>query len=734
MPSDEWVSIDAAAAKTSEPVRTWRWRAKQESDAAAREGRASLAFQGSPLTGKGRQVWYVHRSMHTLLARVVDQAVKDREPLIVKYPAHLVERALRRRVYLDRWRKLCRESSGTEIAAAERIVAEAKRTEAASFRISVRSLARWWREFNRGGVVGLIDKYNGPAAAGVDPDAPRSQDAIDAFYELYRTENRLSVRTCHEVVLRDAKRSGWSWSPSYAATAAWLRKTDDLSTSFLMRHGPGKWSKRYMPYIETDWTTVEPGEFYVCDHAQCDFWVTHKGKQIRPWLTAIQDCRSRSIVGWHLGPAPHQDAILSALRMAFRDRAIPRLMRIDNGKDFTSKLLTGITKRERDQLRREYGRDWAKVIRRDNNLSTCSDKRWLGVIGELGIELIYAIPYAPWSKGIIERFFGTFHDQLGKTFATYCGASSVRRPECLADIKRGYTRDQRRALKRKHGSNGWMKEVVLKFVDTSDVPTLEQASVRVGDYLDVYHAAAHRGRGMNGRSPREVWSTAARLRRAARDELLFLMDMRGDYRVGGNGVRLTVGGASLGYGARSAPLRRWCGRDVLVAMDTADLSHCWALDPVKRTLIGRLEANKLMPAHATTDDAREAIAEQMRDRKVMRQAARSSARRTRTATQRIAAVQRERAVEARSTGTDDGHFEPRIVPVTTNFESVSNAARSDFETTPFRPEDEGDIEDLFDGPERLGVVDDGYDPIEDMEDLLIDEPTIDAESEGLEEL
>lgn len=737
----DWLPIHRAVELTGRPARTLRWSAVN------RWSPRGLAEFRPPPSGKGKPTWWIHRSVDAALSRCPDRATRSerlRASLLTKYDARHVERAYRKFHWLQQWRSACakpRAAGRTERSIAEDIVAEARRVEGEGFKVSVRSLEIWRAAYDApsspcpsvpssllpAGIEGLIDKYNGPCADGAEPDAPRSAEAIDSFYELYRTENRLSVRTCHQVVARDAKREGWSWSPSYAATAAWLRKTDDLSTSFLMREGVSTWSKKFMPHNETDWTTVEPGEFYVCDHAQCDFWVWHGKKQIRPWLTAIQDCRSRMIVGWHLGPAPHQDAILSALRMAFRDRAIPRVMRIDNGKDFTSKLLTGITKRERDQLRREYGRDWQRVIRRDAALSTCDDSRWLGVIGELGIELIYAIPYSPWSKGTIERWFGTFHDQHGKTYATYCGNSAVTRPECLAEIKRGYTSQQRRAMKKQHGFNDWMKEVVLKFVDRSAVPTLDEARVRVGDYLDVYHAAAHRGQGMKGQSPRVVWSQAVRLRRAAEDELLFLMDIRPPSRVGGNGVRITVGGASIGYGARAAPLRKWAGRDVLIALDGNDLSQCWALDPGKRTLIARLEANKLVPAQATTDDAREAIAEGQRDKKVMRQAARSSARRTRTATERIAAKQRERAVEARATGTDE--VTANILPVRTGFEGVSRPARSPIDTSP-APWSDGSIDDLLgDEPDEPQTTASAYDA-DDMADLFITDDDAAPETAG----
>lgn len=170
---------------------------------------------------------------------------------------------------------------------------------------------------------------------------------------------------------------------------------DDQNRRILMRHGRDAWCRRYMPYLQIDYTLMEAGQMYQSDRHRCDFWIEHDGKQIRPWLTAVQDLRSRLIVGWHLGPRPHQDAILSAYLMAFGRWAIPERIGVDNGLDYTSRLLTGVTKSTRAQLRKRHGPDWARIIRSDDNLVECVDPRFLGVTAELGVELIYAIPYAP---------------------------------------------------------------------------------------------------------------------------------------------------------------------------------------------------------------------------------------------------------------------------------------------------------------------------------------------------
>lgn len=322
--TEDWVTIDQAAELTGDSVRTWRWRAQQETHEAKRAGRQSLAVKARTPDGKGRRGWYVHRSFDEKLSRYPAPRSRDeqaREALAAKYPQHLIDRAWRRNHWLQQWRKACernRDEKITDRDLAGRIVTEARRVVDDGFRISVRSLYRWR---SAGKIEGLIDRYAGPGRD--ETNGHRSPEAIEWFYSLYHTQSRHSVRVCHEVTRGESRQRGWSWPASYSATITWLGKHDDLSLTCLLREGKDVWARRFLPHLSIDYGAIEPSEMMVCDHHQCDWWVTYKGRQIRPWLTTVQDLRSRCVVGWHLGPTPHQDAILASLRMAFRDWAIP---------------------------------------------------------------------------------------------------------------------------------------------------------------------------------------------------------------------------------------------------------------------------------------------------------------------------------------------------------------------------------------------------------------------------
>ena len=728
-PLDDWLPLDEAAQLTGDPVRTMRHRA------AAQWASRGLAELRPPRTGRGKLTWWVHRSVHLRLDRCPSRFTREelaRDSLMAQYPQAHVERAYRKAHWLRRWRQLIANPQSipnpqspisnrlTEHYLATLVVAEAKGVEGDTFQISVRSLQAWWTAYNRtdgdariAGVAALVPAYSNPQSPIPNPQSPipnRSPQAVDYFYALYHSQAKHSVRTCHDATLAESRRAGWSWPESVSATTRWLRVSDPKDETCLRREGQAVYSKKYMPHIEIDYSQIDPGHMYVADHAQLDLWCTHGAEQLRPWLTAIEDCRSRCIVGWHIGVSPNQDAIVAAMRMAFSQWAVPHRFHIDQGKDFCSELLTGVTKGERDTYRRRLGPQWQAALRNNRQVF------WHGVLGELGVDVVYADPYAPWSKGQIERYFGTVHDQFDKTFATYCGNSSVARPECLAEIRRGYTNSQKRALRQKYGK-AWKRVAVLKFVDQSDVPALDTVAERFAEYLELYHMRAHGG--LDGDNPLSVWRTASSLRQAGETELLALMQARGVYRVQANGVSLKVGSTALTYGATCHALRRLVGRDVFITLDPADCSCCFAhtADPDSRVFIARLEANKRIPLGTSVERLREAIKNIRSRRKVMGQAAREAPRRMRDAAGEVAALRHEQLAVLKATGTDAADAQPNIAPVRTGFEAVSIPDRTPVDAA-FIIADPGDLADLFDHSAPVETPD-GDD---DMEDLFDDAP------------
>lgn len=707
----DWITVDDAAARTGLSIRHWQRIAARSATSSTVPSSTGLARLGAPASGRGKPVWWLHRSIDPRLARVIDDDVRtqrDAAMLREGESGESLDRAHRRARWMHEWRNRLalgnsRSSSVpsdisnlksprvrlTDAEIAERIVCEARAAEGPAFKISARSLRAWWSAYNRiaddgqiAGLSALVDRYRGPHPAEGGPG--RSPEAVDFFYQLYRTGSGLKVTTCHDMTLCEARQRGWSWPASLSATRVWLRRCDDLSETCLHRDGGTAWARKFLPHVETDWDSVEPGQMYVSDHHQLDLWCWYQGRQIRPWLTAVQDMRSRAIVGWHLGPAPHQDAIIAALQMAFRDRAVPEVIRIDNGRDYTSKLLTGMTRAQRDALRHQCGKDWRSVARKEGH-KVGIDTRWMGILTELQIRVVFAQPYHAWAKGTIERWFGTLENQFGKTFATYCGSSTVRRPEYVEQLRRGYTSDTRRDLRKRYGKE-WRRVARLRLVDSSAVPSLEQVREQLAEYIACYHAAEHQGDGMLRRSPDEVWATAARLRRAIDSELQVLCQGRGFYKVHGRGVALRVGSGVISYGRTAPALARLRGREVFIALDPSDISYCLAYTADKsRRFLGRLEANSRIPAMTGVDDFREVLAENAREQAVIGKARRASMRRVMDNAARLRERRAERAAELRATGTDNLRPVVDVVPVITDFAASggpSNGVRTTVELSP----------------------------------------------------
>lgn len=709
----DWLPIETAAGLTGISGRTWRRRA------AALAAR-NLARLAPPALAKGKPTWWIHRDADPRLSKCPDRGTRnqrDREALLANYPAAHVELAYAKFHWLMKWRNRCarpRLAGQTELTIAAEISADAERQSRdreGAVRLSPRTLQAWWTAYNAqdhdgriAGIEALVPRYAGPGRG------TRSPEAIEYFYGLYHTQGGQTVRTCHDATLEQAPERGWSWPTSYAATVRWLKAHDDVALSCLHRDGPATYSQRYMEYIEIDKSVLEPGELYEADHSRCDFWAVHDGVQLRPWFTNILDCRSRVIVGWHLGVSPHQDAILAAMRTAFRERAIPHKFHMDQGRDFTSALITGFTKREQRRFRRDLGPDWRDILRAQY------DTLWLGVLGELGVEVIRAIPYQPWSKGQTERSFGWLHDRFDRSFATYCGKDSASKPECVDQVRRGYTRAEARAMHKRYGSE-WKARAVLSLVDQSDVPTLDQAQKELTGEIALYHNRVHRGEGMDGRTPDEVWATATRLRRAEETELLSLLQARGVYRVGANGVRFRVGAGVRGYGAASPALQRYKGRDVLVTLDPDDCSYCVAYTADRKRCLGRLDSNDRIPANTGVDELREAIADINSRRKVMRRAAAEAPKRMRTASQELRARRAGKVAALRATGTDDATAAPNanIVPVRTGLEAASIPARTTVETETYRMPETDDLAELFDEDAGLRPADSAiHDDVADL--------------------
>jgi len=622
---NDGISIEQWVAETGDCKRKLqRWAVRAES--------TGLSWR-VPRPGGGKPEWRVRRDIDPRLRVRLEPLQKQRLSLCLRHGQEAVDVAHRRFQYVKEWESLRKVSPRANTRSlAESIVAQAKRIEGPDFSISVRTLQVWCKNYEAHGMLGLIDGRSTPVGDGGD-SSKRTPDAVDYFYSIFHSQGKHSARTCHEATVREAAKQGWNWPASYQATTKWLRKHDERDVTCAHREGQHAYGSKYLPHLEIDWGSFEPGFWYVCDHTPADFWVFDGKDWFRPFLTAVMDYRSRCVVGWNIGKSANQDAIIAALRMAFGEWAIPSRIRVDRGKDFTSWLLTGVTKHQRSEYRKTLGRNWQDELRKNGT------RTFNGILGELGIEIVQAIPYHAWSKGVVERWFRTFEEHVAKQFSTYTGNRPENKPDC-ADEMRG----------------------------PADMVTLEDARTRMAEFIEIYH---HKKHSSLKDEPLRVWQSAATLRKASATELAALMKSRGVYTVGKNGVALVIQGKACSYGANSIALRRHIGRGVWITLDPADVSYVLAYEATSRRFIARCESNQRMDAGTTLEEYREAMNRLAKRRKLMNRAEREAPKRMRNAAAEVAALHREQLAEARKTGTYDRAVRENVTAVRTGFEGVS---------------------------------------------------------------
>lgn len=543
--------------------------------------------QGLARQREGR--WEVHSSADSALARVPSREVID-DQLDLR---HLTDRQ-RQKVLLRE--EICRQwdvlrysadlgSNLADLVDPFRLHWQTTR----GIEFSARTLHRWHGDWRARGRAGLLDERSRGAAKvlGADkasPSADGADDRSSAFYEAlkdwYLASPPVTKRIAWRLACKQARNAGWP-AVSYGQAARFLRGLPAAQVT-AARRGDKAFDDAHAAYTDRDYTRfVPPGEaeramrsndLWCSDHHECDVivqtgWrIDHKtGERTpiyrRPWLTAWQDVHSRRIVGWLIrAEDPNSTAVIESLINALdrTDRAVPRMVLIDNGKDYDSYAVQGITKKQRFKLQRR-------------KVHTDFDPVCAGALRLIGADVQHALPFNAKTKPI-ERWFETFEDQFGRLWPTYCGNSPATKPERLGDVLAAGTQ----------------------------VPTLQQFVEAAAEYIEqVFHREVHTGQGMEGRTPDQVYTQGLVEPRVVRDETVELLrhKMGVPVKVGRNGV--TVKGIT--YGRLDPILRGWHGRDVIVAVDMRDVTRAiiWT---TAGEIIGPVRAHKLMPFGAVPEE------------------------------------------------------------------------------------------------------------------------------------
>jgi hypothetical protein len=411
------------------------------------------------------------KSRPELLASIAAAATAEkREEKFSRATAAVRARVLAREEAVIAWRAFLAgdarseaEQQGFVDAHRDAFVVRVDEKTAYPLSISRRSLGRWTKAYRQQGRDGLVDGRGRPKGT-----VTFSKEIRDRAEELYLRYPRRTIAQCYRILGDEAPRNKWKL-PSYDAIHAHL---SGLSPARVRYHRfPETRHKDIRPFVIGDYESTQVMEMIESDHHQIDVPVNCEAPFCEishfPWLTVWYDVRSRKVLDIELYvDPPNSRHIMESLHRVWLRYGLNRYSHIDNGADY----IRGLGK---------WGWKHYEVGRRGAKLQECAgfDPESVNrVVGPFGVEAIFSIPGEPQGK-IVERWFRTLGIQLYPEFEAYRGALGER--------------SDRAEYLRKH---------------PAECPTLRDLRNALDTTVAKYHERPHRGSGMDGRSPNEVFA------------------------------------------------------------------------------------------------------------------------------------------------------------------------------------------------------------------------------------
>lgn len=243
-------------------------------------------------------------------------------------------------------------------------------------KVSLRTLERWHRLFQEGGIAALDPRPR------VDSGTRRTAAETVAFIErLALSRPRPSLATLHRLAVADARLRN-APAPGYSTVRDIVTALDPGLVTLALE-GPASYRDRHELVYRR--RAERPNQIWQADHTELDILIIGaNGKPDRPWLTAVMDDYSRAICGYTVFTgAPSALNTALALRQAIWRKqnpswvmcGLPDILHVDHGSDFTSHHL------ERTAV-------------------------------ALHIRTIHSTVGRPQGRGKIERFFGTINTEV----------------------------------------------------------------------------------------------------------------------------------------------------------------------------------------------------------------------------------------------------------------------------------------------------------------------------------
>jgi len=366
----------------------------------------------------------------------------------------------------------------------------------AEHNVSAKSILRWSACFESHGQSGLLRRVRSDKSSAGFFGRFRSAAIFAAYLYL---ECHQSFRFIHEAIHKDCVRLDIPEDelPAYETIRHWLKGVPPYLKAYAIE-GRRAYQERMAPFLSRRYDDVYANQCWVSDHALHDVEVMNDCFPEAPWgapirlrFTCLLDFRSRFVVGASWCWEGSSRSIATAMRHAVTKHGPCEHFYCDNGKDY-KRVAKGAMPAYLDESPLARA-DWFK-----------DELNWMeqiGILGRLQMKITHCIVRHPQSKHV-ERFFGTMHAQFDKLYYQhYTGGAPHLRPDATSAemmIHRKLAKHDR--------------------VDESNHPRASVFIARAMAWIDEYNHHPHSGRGMDGRSPAEVFDQERNPRQKAAPE------------------------------------------------------------------------------------------------------------------------------------------------------------------------------------------------------------------------
>lgn len=404
-----------------------------------------------------------------------------------------------------------------------------------------------------------------PKEVGSFPSLTDEQKAVieNIWFDKHFAANLGTIEMLFEKFEEIAEARAWEGYPSIKTVARYIKYLMDTpgaeSARYLAANGSREWKNKKMLKAKRDATTLEVMEYVIGDEHTFDFWVqvtqpNGKIKAVRPKLVAWLDMKSRTILGdVACIDANSQTLKESLVKMIYSENepgGVPKILHIDNGKDYTGKTMTGQNRKQR-------------------KIEFQFDAETVGFYQSIGIQEVgRSLPYQPWDKPI-ERLFKTVCDRFSRWFESYVGTLTGSRT---------YAKRQKD---------------VDRMLERGELLTMEEFFAAWTDWKNSkYHTREHRGlkdAGEQWVTPIEMYENGPRYMKAAppREYAAMLLMKADTARVGNQGI------TKFGTLYTDYELCHYIGQTVGIKWDIDDVTKLYVFDQEGRRICEAVSAELL---------------------------------------------------------------------------------------------------------------------------------------------